>query len=96
MNKLYLWGIIIVIAMLGATFLSVGTSKGGLNSDIVNMLAIAGAIAIFTITVFVVIKYVRQMQMDNASGELADENWDGIGEYKTNCLWVGQLCFCSL
>ncbi|MGE0737588.1 cbb3-type cytochrome c oxidase N-terminal domain-containing protein [Sulfurimonas sp.] len=82
MNKLYLWGIIIVIAMLGATFLSVGTSKGGLNSDIVNMLAIAGAIAIFTITVFVVIKYVRQMQMDNASGELADENWDGIGEYK--------------
>lgn len=82
MNKLYLWGIIIVIAMLGATFLSVGTSKGGLNSDIVNMLAVAGAIAIFTITVFVVIKYVRQMQVDNASGELADENWDGIGEYK--------------
>lgn len=84
MNKLYLGGIVVVIAMLGATFLSVGTSKGGLNSDIVNMLAIAGAIAIFTITVFVVIKYVRQMQVDSASGELADENWDGIGEYKNS------------
>ncbi|MFA5234116.1 MAG: cbb3-type cytochrome c oxidase N-terminal domain-containing protein [Sulfurimonas sp.] len=84
MNKLYLGGIVVVIVMLGATFLSVGTSKGGLNSDIVNMLAIAGAIAIFTITVFVVIKYVRQMQVDSATGELAEENWDGIGEYKNS------------
>lgn len=82
MNKLYLWGIIIVAVMIGATFLSVGSSKGGLNSDIVNMLAVTGAIAIVSITVFVVVKYVRQMQSDSASGELAEENWDGIGEYK--------------
>ena len=82
MNKLYLWGIIITIAMLGATYLSVGTSKGGLNGDIVNMLAVAGAVALVIITVFVVIKYVRQMQTDTATGELAEENWDGIGEYK--------------
>ena len=82
MNKLYLWGVIIIAAMLGATYLSVATSKGGLNNDIVNMLAVAGAAAIISITVFVVIKYVRQMQVDSATGELADENWDGIGEYK--------------
>lgn len=82
MNKLYLWGIIIVVAMIGATYLSVGMSKGGLNGDIVNMLTVAGAISLITITVFVVIKYVRQMQVDNASGELVDENWDGIGEYR--------------
>ena len=82
MNKLYLWGIIITAAMLGFTYVSVGMSKGGLNGDIVNMLAVAGAVALVIITVFVVIKYVRQMQTDTAEGELADESWDDIGEYK--------------
>jgi len=82
MNKLYLWGIIIAAAMLGATYATVGYQKGGLNGDIVNMLAVAGAVALVIITVFVVIKYVRQMQTDTATGELSDESWDGIGEYK--------------
>jgi len=82
MNKLYLWGIIVTVAMLGFTYVSVGMSKGGLNGDIVNMLAIAGAVVLVIITVFVVIKYVRQMQTDTADGELADESWDDIGEYK--------------
>jgi cytochrome c oxidase cbb3-type subunit 3 len=82
MNKLYVWGIIITAAMLGATYATVGYQKGGLNGDIVNMLAIAGAVPLVIITVFVVIKYVRQMQTDTATGELADETWDNIGEYK--------------
>jgi len=82
MNKLYVWGLIITAAMLGATYATVGYQKGGLNGDIVNMLAIAGAVALVIITVFVVIKYVRQMQTDTATGELADETWDNIGEYK--------------
>ena len=82
MNKLTLAGIITTVIMLGATWLSVGGSKGGLNDDIVNILAVGGAVALVIITVFVVIKYVRQMQTDTASGKLADENWDGIGEYK--------------
>ncbi len=82
MNKLYLWGIIITVAMLAATYATVGYQKGGLNGDIVNMLAVAGAVALVIITVFVVIKYVRQMQSDTATGELADESWDNIGEYK--------------
>lgn len=84
MNKLYLGGIIFTALMLLLTYLSVGSSEGGLNGDIVNMLAVAGAVALVIITVFVVIKYVRQMQTDTASGELADENWDGIGEYKNS------------
>ncbi len=84
MNKLYLGGIIFTALMLILTYLSVGGSKGGLNDDIVNMLAITGAVALVIITVLVVIKYVRQMQVDSATGELADENWDGIGEYKNS------------
>ncbi len=88
MNKLYLWGIIITIAMLGFTYLSVGMSEGGLNGDIVNILTVVAAMALVIITVFVVIKYVRQMQTDTATGQLADEEWDGIGEY-TNELPMG-------
>ncbi|MDY0121394.1 MAG: c-type cytochrome [Sulfurimonas sp.] len=64
--------------------MSVSGSEGGLNDDIVNMLAIAGAVALVIITVFVVIKYVRQMQTDTADGELVDHSWDGIGEYKNS------------
>lgn len=81
MNKLYLGGIIFTALMLLFTYMSVAGSEGGLNGDIVNMLAVAGAIALVIITVFVVIKYVRQMQTDTADGQLADEQWDGIGEY---------------
>jgi len=88
MNKLYLWGIIITAIMLGATYYTVVLTKGGMNGDIVNMLAIAGAVVLVIITVFVVIKYVRQMQTDTADGELADESWDNIGEY-TNPIPMG-------
>ncbi|MDY0116350.1 MAG: c-type cytochrome [Sulfurimonadaceae bacterium] len=92
MNKLYLWGIVITAIMLAATAYTLVLTSGDsgktlsdiLSNDIVNALAIAGAISLVIITVFVVIKYVRQMQTDTASGELADENWDGIGEYKNN------------
>ncbi len=82
MNKLTLGGIIFAVLMLALTYLSVGGSKGGLNDDIVNTLAVAGAAALVIISVFVVVKYIRQMQNDTATGQLADENWDGIGEYK--------------
>ncbi len=81
MNKLYLWGIIIAALMLLFTYMSVAGSEGGLNGDIVNILAIAGAVILVLITVFVVIKYVRQMQTDTADGQLAEEQWDGISEY---------------
>jgi len=96
MNKLYLWGIIITAAMLGFTYLSVGSSKGGLNGDIINMLAVAGAVALVIITVFVVIKYVRQMQTDTATGELADETWDNIGEYKNPVPMGWAIMFMAL
>ncbi len=81
MNKLYLGGIAFAALMIVLTYLSVGTSEGGFNDDIVNQLAVAGAVALVLISVFVVVKYVRQMQVDVADGELADDNWDGIGEY---------------
>jgi cytochrome c oxidase cbb3-type subunit 3 len=52
------------------------------STDTVNQLSLVGAAAIIILTVVVVGKYIKQMKTDTSSGELADENWDGIGEYK--------------
>ncbi len=56
--------------------------KINLSSDTVNQLALVGAAVIIILTVYVAGKYIRQMKTDTSSGELSDENWDGIGEYK--------------
>jgi cytochrome c oxidase cbb3-type subunit 3 len=50
--------------------------------DSVNLLSLIGAAAILILTVFVSGKYIRMMKTAKSEGELADENWDGIGEYK--------------
>jgi len=96
MNKIYLWGIIFIAAMLGFTYYTVVLTKGGMGGDIVNMLALAGAVALVIITVFVVIKYVRQMQTDTAQGELVDEDWDGISEYKNELPMGWSIMFLVL
>jgi len=51
-------------------------------SDPINAMTILGAIVIATATFGVTSKYISQMKTDKAEGELTDENWDGIGEYK--------------
>jgi cytochrome c oxidase cbb3-type subunit 3 len=51
-------------------------------SDNVNQLSLLGAAAIVLITAFVAGKYIKQMKNDTSTGELAEDNWDGIGEYK--------------
>lgn len=50
--------------------------------DSVNALSLLGATVILLLTVLIAGKYIKQMKDDTATGELADENWDGIGEYK--------------
>ncbi|MEA3331677.1 MAG: c-type cytochrome [Campylobacterota bacterium] len=79
MNKLYLWAIVVTALMLFATYISFDFKHGA--SDIVNQIAILGAVVLVIATIFVVVKYVRQMQTDTITGELMEENWDGVGEY---------------
>jgi cytochrome c oxidase cbb3-type subunit 3 len=50
--------------------------------DSVNALSLLGATVILLLTVLIAGKYIKQMKDDTATGELADESWDGIGEYK--------------
>jgi cytochrome c oxidase cbb3-type subunit 3 len=97
MNKTVLAAIIVVIAMLGFTYLAVGSAGGmGGEHDWVNKLAVLGAVVLVIVTAFVVTKYVRQMQYDRASGKLADENWDGIGEYKNELPFGWAVIFLGL
>lgn len=80
MKSMVIGGIILIIALLGATYFVAGDAFNG--DDYINSLTMLGAVAIITITVFVALKYVNQMKNDTASGELSEEKWDGIGEYK--------------
>ncbi|CAM3563226.1 c-type cytochrome [Arcobacter aquimarinus] len=80
MKSMVIGGIILIIALLAGTYFAAGDAFNG--DDYINSLTMLGAVAIITITVFVALKYVNQMKNDTASGELAEEKWDGIGEYK--------------
>ena len=81
MNALMIKGLLFAAILIGATIYVVESMNIDL-SDPINMITIIGAVAIAVITVSVAVKYINQMKTDTASGELADENWDGIGEYK--------------
>ncbi|MDD3774439.1 MAG: c-type cytochrome [Sulfurovaceae bacterium] len=81
MNSLMIKALAFAVVLILATVVVVK----GMNidlSDTVNMITIFGAIAIAIITAGVAAKYVNQMKTDKSTGELADESWDGIGEYK--------------
>lgn len=80
MKSMVVGGIILIIALMAGTFIFAGDAFKG--DDYINSLTMLGAFAIITIVVFVALKYINQIKNDTASGELAEENWDGIGEYR--------------
>ncbi|WP_345970352.1 MULTISPECIES: c-type cytochrome [Sulfurimonas] len=94
MNKLYILGALFIVILLGITWQMAGGILGG--KDYMGALALLGAAATAIIAVVVVTKYIRQMQMDTASGELAEENWDGIGEYKNELPFGWAIIFAGL
>jgi len=83
MKSMIIGGIILVIALMTGTFFMAGDSFD-LGEDYINDLTMLGAVAIIGITIFVALKYVNQIKNDTATGELKEENWDGIGEYGNN------------
>jgi cytochrome c oxidase cbb3-type subunit 3 len=80
MKSMVIGGIILIIALMAGTYFIAGDAF--VSDDYINSLTMLGALAIITITVFVALKYINQIKNDTAGGELAEENWDGIGEYK--------------
>jgi cytochrome c oxidase cbb3-type subunit 3 len=79
MRNIIIVSVAVSLVLIGIIFAYVGDIIG---DDMVNILSMLAAILILAITVGVGLKYVNQMKNDRASGDLADENWDGIGEYK--------------
>jgi len=57
-------------------------------NDNVVVLTLIACVALIVITVVVVGKYIKQIKTEKSTGELLDENWDGIEEY-TNKIPTG-------
>lgn len=81
MNALVIKALAFAVVLIVATLVVVKQMNIDL-SDPINAITIIGAVAIATLSFGVAAKYIAQMKTDTASGELAEENWDGIGEYK--------------
>lgn len=82
MNALMIKALAFAAILIIATIAVVSSLDIDILADNVTAITMAGAIAVATITAAVAVKYVNQMKTDTASGKLADENWDGIGEYE--------------
>jgi len=96
MNALMIKGLLFAALLIGATIYVVESMNIDL-SDPINLITMIGAIAIAVLTVGVSTKYINQMKTDTASGELCDDNWDGIGEYENELpsgwaySWLGTV-----
>ena len=81
MNSFIVKGLVLAGVLIVATLVVIKQMHIDL-SDPVNLITFLGAVAIAVLTFGVGAKYMAQMKTDTAGGELAEENWDGIGEYK--------------
>ncbi|QOG12614.1 c-type cytochrome [Arcobacter sp. FWKO B] len=81
MKSMWIGGIILIVALMAGTYIVAGDAFN-LGEDYINDLTMLAGLAIISITVFVALKYIQQIKNDKAGGELAEDNWDGIGEYK--------------
>ena len=82
MNALMIKALAFAAILIIATIAVVMSLDIDIFADSVNAITMGGAIAIAVITASVAVKYINQMKTDTASGELAEDNWDGIGEYQ--------------
>ena len=80
MKSMVIGGIILVVAIMAGTWFVAGDAFV-LGEDYINDLTMLGGFAIVAITVATALKYINQIKNDTATGELAPENWDGIGEF---------------
>jgi cytochrome c oxidase cbb3-type subunit 3 len=82
MNGLMIKALAFAVVLVIATIYVVTKLNIDIFADSVNAITMGGAVAIAVITSAVAVKYINQMKTDTAGGKLADDNWDGIGEYE--------------
>ncbi len=81
MNGMVVKALVLAGVLIIGTYIVVDQMNIDL-SDPINAITFLGAIAIAVLAFGVSAKYMQQMKTDTAGGELAEDNWDGIGEYK--------------
>lgn len=81
MNALIVKALAFAAVLIIATLVVVKQMNVNMD-DPINQLTLLGAVAIAVLSFGVSAKYIGQMKTDTATGELAKDNWDGIGEYK--------------
>ena len=82
MNALMIKALGFAALLIIATIAVVNSLDMNVLADDMTAITMGGAIAVATITAAVAVKYINQIKSDTSGGELAEENWDGIGEYK--------------
>ena len=82
MNALMIKALAFAAILIIATIAVVMSLGMDVFADDMTAITMGGAVAVAVITAAVSVKYINQMKTDTASGKLADENWDGIGEYE--------------
>lgn len=81
MNGLMIKALAFSAVLIIATIAVVMSLEIDIFADSINAITMGGAVVIAVLSSAISVKYINQMKTDKASGELADENWDGIGEY---------------
>jgi cytochrome c oxidase cbb3-type subunit 3 len=82
MNALMIKALAFAALLIIATIAVVNSLDMDVFADDMTAITMGGAIAVATITAAVAVKYINQIKTDTASGQLAEDNWDGIGEYQ--------------
>ena len=82
MNALTIKALAFAAILIIATIAMVTSLDIDIVNDFINAMTIAGAVGVAVITAAVATKYINQMKTDTPSGELVDENWDGISEFE--------------
>ena len=80
MNSLMIKALGFSVILVLATIFVVTKLHIDIFADSVNAITMGGAIGIAIITSAVSVKYINQMKTDEATGELVEDSWDGIGE----------------
>jgi cytochrome c oxidase cbb3-type subunit 3 len=84
MKKLIIGSVVFIVVVIGMIYSSIiGQDAEALNEvgSNVNLYAMIAAVAIISIAIGVVLKYINQMQNDKATGEDSGHEWDGIREF---------------
>lgn len=81
MNALMIKALAFAAILIIATIAAIMNLDMNVLADDMTAITMGGAIAVATITAAVAVKYINQIKTDTASGELMEDNWDGVREY---------------